>query len=60
MQWPTVLAGTDLLVGLPSLRERKFARECDDAPQFRIEALKPVQVEKGEPLRGKLSLLYPA
>src|ERR1019366_8624556 len=44
VQWPTVFASTDFPVGLPGLRERQFARERDDAAQFRIEALKTLKV----------------
>ena len=60
VQWPTVFARTDLLVGLAGLRERELPREGDDAAQFRIEALKPFQIEISEPLGGELALLDPA
>ena len=45
VQRAAILAGGDLLVGLPRLRQRQIARERDDAAQFGIEARDAVEID---------------
>ena len=59
MQRTAILPRGDLLVGPFRLRQSQFRRDRDNAAQFRIESLHPLQVEASEPLRGKLSLFDP-
>jgi hypothetical protein len=60
MEWTTIVSCGDLHIGLAGLREGKIACQGNYAAELGIEVLKAIQVDVGEPLGAKLSLLDPA
>src|SRR4029077_12415040 len=50
MQRPVILAGSNLLIGLPGLRERQFIGPGDHAPQVGIESLQAREIDFCQPL----------
>ncbi len=59
MQWPTIVSGGDLGIGLFRLLERQVARHRDDAVEPRIEPLQSLKINVGQPLRRELAMLDP-
>jgi len=60
VQRAAVLAGGDLGVGLPGLRERQVAGQGDDGVDLGLEPLEALEVDPGQPLGGQLAGLDPA
>jgi hypothetical protein len=55
MQRPAILPCRDFLVSLLRLLQRQIARQCDDAPQLRIELLDSRQINVRQPLARELA-----
>ncbi len=60
VQRPAIFSRSNFLVGLLGLRQRMITGQCDHAMQFGIEALKPVEINIGEPDGSELALFHPA
>src|SRR5205085_10087887 len=60
VEWTTISPHRDLAVRLFGLRERRVAREGDDASQLAVIALDAIEVDLREACGGELARLDPA